>query len=313
MEPVNAAIVYYSSTGTVHALAQAAAEGAEKAGARVRLRKVAETAPPEAISAKPAWGQHLQDTADVAEASLDDLVWADAVLFGTPTRFGNPASQLRAFIDTTGSLWGEGKLADKVYSAFTASITRHGGQESTLLALANTFYHWGGIIVPPGYTDPIQFESGNPYGTSHVAGDGPPGDIALQAARHQARRVVDTAAALQAGRPCSTSRSSRLVQVRQTHPLPRLTDWLQRVNCHRAGHIDRLACEIDSAAPSNVGRVQVFPVAIRILRGNADGLGSTGMERRRHGESLVIHGYFGHPAVADLHNAINTAAFDHRR
>lgn len=200
MEPVNVAIIYYSATGTVHALAQAAADGAEKAGAHVRLRKVAELAPPEAISAKPAWAQHLQDTADVAEASLDDLAWADAVLFGTPTRFGNPASQLRAFIDTTGGLWFHGKLADKVYSAFTASNTTHGGQESTLLTLGNTFYHWGGIIVPPGYTDPVQFQSGNPYGTSHVAGDGPPSEVALQAARHQARRVVGTAASFKAGR-----------------------------------------------------------------------------------------------------------------
>ncbi|AWS44498.1 NAD(P)H dehydrogenase [Streptosporangium sp. 'caverna'] len=200
MEPVNAAIIYYSATGTVHALAQAVAEGAEKAGAHVRLRKVAETAPPEAIGAKPAWAQHLQDTADVAEAALDDLEWADAVLFGTPTRFGNPTSQLRAFIETTGGLWYQGKLAGKVYSAFTASNTAHGGQESTLLALGNTFYHWGGVIVPPGYTDPVQFRSGNPYGTSHVAGDGPPNDVSLEAARHQARRVVETAAALKAGR-----------------------------------------------------------------------------------------------------------------
>jgi NAD(P)H dehydrogenase (quinone) len=184
----------------VHALAQAAAEGADKAGAHVRLRKVAETAPPEAINARPEWGQHLQDTADVPEASHDDLEWADAVLFGTPTRFGSPASQLRAFIDTTGPLWFHGKLADKVYSAFTASNTTHGGQESTLLALGNTFHHWGGIIVPPGYTDPIQFQSGNPYGTSHVAAGGPPGEITLQAAHHQARRVVDTATALKAGR-----------------------------------------------------------------------------------------------------------------
>jgi len=73
------------------------------------------------------------------------------------------------------------------------------GQESTILALGNTFYHWGGIIVPPGYTDAIQFKSGNPYGTSHVAGDGPPGEVALQAARFQARRVVEIAAALNAG------------------------------------------------------------------------------------------------------------------
>ncbi|GIH62347.1 NAD(P)H:quinone oxidoreductase [Microbispora siamensis] len=200
MEPVNVAIVYYSATGTVHALAQAAVEGAEKAGAHVRLRKVAETAPPEVVGSRPEWVAHLRDTADVAEAGLDDLEWADAVLFGTPSRFGNPAGQLRAFIDTTGPLWYQGKLADKVYSAFTASNTAHGGQESTLLALGNTFYHWGGIIVPPGYTDPIQFQSGNPYGTSHVAGDGAPGEVSLQAARHQARRVVDTAALLKAGR-----------------------------------------------------------------------------------------------------------------
>jgi NAD(P)H dehydrogenase (quinone) len=200
MEPVNVAIIYYSATGTLHTLARAGADGAEKAGARVRLRKVAELAPPEAISANPAWGQHLQDTADVAEAGLDDMDWADAVLFGTPTRFGNPSSQLKAFIDTAGVLWRQGKLADKVYSAFTASGTAHGGQESTLLALGNVFYHWGGIIVPPGYTDPIQFQTGNPYGTSHVAGDGPPGDVVLEAARYQARRVVDTAAALKAGR-----------------------------------------------------------------------------------------------------------------
>jgi NAD(P)H dehydrogenase (quinone) len=200
VERVKAAIIYYSSTGTVHALARAAAEGAEKAGAHVRLRRIAELAPPAAIDANPAWRQHLQDTADVVEASLDDLAWADAVLFGTPARFGNPASQLRAFIDTTGPLWQGGNLVDKVYSAFTSSSTAHGGQESTLLALGNTFYHWGGIIVPPGYTDPIQYQSGNPYGTSHVVGDGPPGDVALEAARYQARRVVDTAAALKAGR-----------------------------------------------------------------------------------------------------------------
>jgi len=200
VEPVNVAIIYYSATGTVHALAQAAAEGAEKAGAQVRLRKVAETAPAEAINTRPEWVQHIQDTADVAEVGHDDLEWADAVLFGTPTRFGNPASQLRAFIDTTGPLWFQGKLAGKVYSAFTASNTLHGGQESTLLALGNTFYHWGGIIVPPGYTDPVQFQSGNPYGASHVAGDGPPSELNLQAARYQAGRVVETTAALKAGR-----------------------------------------------------------------------------------------------------------------
>ncbi|MCH6163874.1 NAD(P)H:quinone oxidoreductase [Streptomyces marispadix] len=200
MESVNVSIIYYSSTGTVHSLTQAAAEGAEKAGATVRVRKVAESAPPEAIAANPEWGQHLEATADVEQASNDDLLWADAVIFGTPTRFGNVSSQLKAFLDTAGPLWFQGALADKVYSAFTSSSTAHGGQESTLLALGNTFYHWGGIIVPPGYTDPVQFQSGNPYGTSHVTGEGPPGEVALKAAEYQAQRVVTTARALKVGR-----------------------------------------------------------------------------------------------------------------
>ncbi|MDG6107740.1 NAD(P)H:quinone oxidoreductase [Dactylosporangium aurantiacum] len=200
MEPVHAAIIYYSATGTVHALAQAAAEGAEQAGADVRLRKVAESAPPEAVDARPEWARHVRDTAGVAEAGLADLDWADVVLFGTPTRFGNVAAQLKAFVDATGPLWLRGALADKVYSAFTASNTAHGGQEATLLALGNVFHHWGGIIVPPGYTDPVQLRSGNPYGASHVAGDGPPGEVALRAAAYQAGRAVRTAAALKAGR-----------------------------------------------------------------------------------------------------------------
>jgi NAD(P)H dehydrogenase (quinone) len=200
VQAVNAAIIYYSATGTIHALAEAAAEGADKAGAEVRLRRVAETARAEVIATRPEWQAHLHETADIPEAALDDLEWADVVLFGTPTRFGNPTSQLRVFIESTGALWFQGKLADKVYSAFTASNTAHGGQESTLLALGNTFYHWGGIIVPPGYTDPIQFRSGNPYGASHVAGAGRPDDVALEAARFQARRAVETAAALKAGR-----------------------------------------------------------------------------------------------------------------
>jgi NAD(P)H dehydrogenase (quinone) len=200
VEPLTATIVYYSATGTLHALALAVAEGAEKAGAEVRLRKVAETAPQAAIEADPAWEQHLRDTADVPVVELDDLAWADAVLFGTPTRFGNPAAQIKAFLDSAGPLWFAGGLAGKVYSAFTASNTAHGGQESTILALSNVFYHWGGIIVPPGYTDPVQFRSGNPYGTSHVAGEGAPGEVVLEAARHQGRRAVETAAALKAGR-----------------------------------------------------------------------------------------------------------------
>lgn len=197
---VNVAVIYYSQTGTVHALAEAAAEGAAKRGAQVRLRRVRELAPDVVVSSKPEWRQHLDDVADVPLASLDDLVWADAVLVGTPTRYGNTASQLQQFIDTTGPIWQQGQLSDKVYGAFTASLTEHGGQESTLLVLHQVFSHWGGIIVPPGYTDPIQFEVGNPYGASYVAAGTAPDGLHLEAARYQARRATDIARLLKRGR-----------------------------------------------------------------------------------------------------------------
>ena len=122
--------------------------------------------------------------------------WADAVVFGTPTRYGNPASQLKQFIDTTGSMWLQGRLADKVYSAFVSAGTNHGGLESTLLALSNTFYHWGSIIVPPAFADPVQFANGNPYGVSFASSNGtvPPDETALASARFQGRRTVEVAA-----------------------------------------------------------------------------------------------------------------------
>ncbi|UPK76448.1 NAD(P)H:quinone oxidoreductase [Nocardioidaceae bacterium SCSIO 66511] len=201
MTEVKAAIVYYSSTGSVHALATAASEGAEKAGAQVRLRKVPELAPAEAIAANDRWLAHVDQAQEVPEATVEDLEWADAVLFGTPTRYGMVSSQLKQFIDTTGASWHAGRLADKVYSGFVSSATAHGGQETTLLSLFSVFAAWGGVIVPPGFTDPIQFAIGNPYGASHVSGqDGVPGDVELDAARYQARRAVETAAALRSGR-----------------------------------------------------------------------------------------------------------------
>ncbi len=143
----------------------------------------------------------MERTAHIPEASLEDLVWADAVLFGTPTRYGSVASQLQQFIDTTGPTWQRGQLSDKVYAAFTAGGTAHGGQESTLLSLSHVFTHWGGIMVPPGYTDGIQFQVGNPYGASFVASSGPdPDGPHLEAARYLAQRVTDVAAQLQRGR-----------------------------------------------------------------------------------------------------------------
>lgn len=185
------AVIYYSSTGNVHALAEAVAEGAAGAGAEVRLRRVAELAPDEAIDANPAWRAHADATADVPLASLDDLRWADGFAFGSPTRYGNVSSQLKQFLDTTAALWAAGELADKVATAFTSAINAHGGNESTLLALYNTMHHWGAIVVAPGYTHPAFAEAGgNPYGTAHASGGGPPGEEALEAARHQGRRLA---------------------------------------------------------------------------------------------------------------------------
>jgi NAD(P)H dehydrogenase (quinone) len=104
-------------------------------------------------------------------ATLDDLEWADGLAFGTPTRFGNVSAQLKQFIDQAGHLWQEGKLADKVATSFTSSQTAHGGQETTILALNNTLYHWGMLILPLGYTVREVFAAGgNPYGSSFVAG-----------------------------------------------------------------------------------------------------------------------------------------------
>ncbi|MFC9977303.1 NAD(P)H:quinone oxidoreductase [Spirillospora sp. NPDC127200] len=200
--PVNVSIVYYSATGTIAALAREMAETAQKAGAEVRLRKVAELAPREAIDGRPAWAANAAATADVPEAAADDLVWADAVLMGTPTRFGNVAAQLKQFLDTLGGPWAQGLLADKVYSGFASTGTLHGGHESTLLALSQTFVHFGGIIVPPGYTHPDKFVDGNPYGTSHCDRDGTHAvdEVARNAARVQAERVVKFARAVKAVR-----------------------------------------------------------------------------------------------------------------
>ncbi|WP_090100711.1 flavodoxin family protein [Lentzea jiangxiensis] len=188
---VNVTVVYYSSTGTIHRLAEEISETAEKQGAEVRLVRAAELAPRHAVDSRPAWAAHLRDTEDVPVASAGDVLWADAVLFGTPTRFGNVSAQLKQFIDTLGPAWSGGLLADKVYSAFTSGASTHGGMETTLVSIYNMACHFGGIIVPPG-------GDLNPYGTSHVLGadNAPVGDRALRAAQLQAERVVRVARAL---------------------------------------------------------------------------------------------------------------------
>lgn len=190
------AIIYYSATGHGTTMAKHVAAAAEAAGADVRVRHVAETHDPQSFAHNPAWTANYEATKDLPAATGDDIVWADAVIFGSPTRFGSPAAQLRTFIDSLGGLWADGKLADKVYAGYTSSNTLHGGQETTLLSLYITLIHWGGIIVPPGYTDPCKFVDGNPYGVSLVATHDNIDEFdeaTDNALDHLARRVVSVA------------------------------------------------------------------------------------------------------------------------
>jgi NAD(P)H dehydrogenase (quinone) len=195
--PAKVAVIYYSATGNVYEMARAVEEGAREAGAEVRFRKVRELAPEEAIKSNEGWYDHTLMTEDVPEAQLEDLEWADAYIFGTPTRFGNVSAQLKQFLDTTGGLWFQGKLADKVVSGFTSAQNPHGGQETTLLTLYNVFMHWGSIVVTPGYTDQAVFEAGgNPYGASSTGTEEGPTEQELAASRDLGRRVAEKAGLL---------------------------------------------------------------------------------------------------------------------
>ncbi|HYD52788.1 MAG TPA: NAD(P)H:quinone oxidoreductase type IV [Gemmatimonadaceae bacterium] len=195
---VRVAVVFYSTYGTNHRMAEIAAEAARATGAEVRLLRCRETAPEGVVAGQDAWRAQAERMSHIPEATPDDLVWANAFLFSTPTRYGVAASQMRAFIDTLGPVWQQGQLADKAATAMSSAMNAHGGQEATLLSMHATFMHWGSVIVAPGYTDPIQFQAGgNPYGVSVTAsGDGQIPEAQQEAIRHQARRLVKMAAKL---------------------------------------------------------------------------------------------------------------------
>jgi len=144
----------------------------------------------------------LEATKDVPVANSDDLEWADAVIFSSPTRFGNVASQMKNFLDMQGGLWAQGKLANKVVSAMSSAQNPNGGQEATIHAIYKTMSHWGAIIVPPGYLDASIFKAGgNPYGTSAtVDQENKMVDDVEEAVKFQAKRVVTVAGWLKKGR-----------------------------------------------------------------------------------------------------------------
>ena len=197
-------IVFYSTYGHIYRMAQAVAEGAKTVkGAEVEIRRVPETLPHEvlekmgAVEAQKAFSQ-------IPECAVDDLTKADAIIFGTPTRFGNMCGQMRQFLDATGQLWANGSLVGKVGSVFTSTATQHGGQESTILTFHVTLLHHGFVVVglPYAFQGQMRMDEitgGSPYGASTIAGgDGSrmPSENELEAARFQGKHVAGIASKL---------------------------------------------------------------------------------------------------------------------
>jgi len=197
-------IVYYSMYGHVHRLAEAVAEGAKEVeGAEVEMYRVPETLS-EDILGKMGALEAQKAFAHVPVSTVDKLAEADAIIFGTPTRYGNMCGQMRQFLDATTRLWTEGALIDKVGSVFTSSATQHGGQESTILSFHTTLLHLGMIIVGLPYSFQGQMRideitGGSPYGASTIAGgqgERMAGENELAAARFQGKRVAMIASKL---------------------------------------------------------------------------------------------------------------------
>ena len=194
-------IVYYSTYGHVHKMAEAVAEGVrEIAGAEAILRRVPETLSEEVLE-KMGAVEAQQSMSNVPVCTVDELASADAVIFGTPTRFGNMCGQMRQFLDATGQLWAKGALVGKVGSVFTSSATQHGGQESTILSFHITLLHHGFVVVGLPYTFQGQMRTdeitgGSPYGASTIAGgsgERMPSENELDAARFQGKHVATIA------------------------------------------------------------------------------------------------------------------------
>ena len=197
-------IVYYSTYGHIHKMAEAIAEGVREIdGAEAVLRRVPETLP-QAVLEKMGAVEAQQAFSQVPVCTVDELASADAVIFGTPTRFGNMCGQMRQFLDATGQLWAQGALVGKVGSVFTSTATQHGGQESTILSFHTTLLHHGFVIVglPYAFQGQMRIDEitgGSPYGASTIAGgsgERMPSENELAGARFQGKHVAAIAAKL---------------------------------------------------------------------------------------------------------------------
>ncbi len=191
-------IVYYSMYGHIHRMAEAIAEGAREVnGGEVTLRRVPETLPEEVLTKMGALDAQ-KSFSHIPVCTVDELASADAIIFGTPTRFGNMCGQMRQFLDATGQLWAEGALVNKVGSVFASSATQHGGQESTILSFHITLLHQGFVVVGLPYTFQGQMRideitGGSPYGATTVTGgqgERMPSENELDAARFQGKHVA---------------------------------------------------------------------------------------------------------------------------
>lgn len=199
-------VVYYSLYTHIHRMAEAVAEGINSVpGAEAVLRRVPETLSPEII-AKMGATEAQHSMAHIPICTIDELAEADAIIFGTPTRFGNMCGQMRQFLDATGSLWAKGALIGKVGSVFTSSNTQHGGQESTILSFHTTLLHHGFVVVglPYGFqgqTRTDEITGCSPYGASTIAGasgERMPSQNELDGARFQGKHVAEIASKLKA-------------------------------------------------------------------------------------------------------------------
>jgi NAD(P)H dehydrogenase (quinone) len=197
-------IVFYSAYGHIYKMAQAIAEGVNEVdGANVEIKKVQEILPVDVLE-KTGIADAQKAFEHIPIATLEDLAKADAIIIGTPTRFGNMCAQMRAFLDTTGSLWMKGTLVGKVGSVFTSTGTQHGGQETTILSTHNTLMHHGMVIVGLPYTFKGQLTTDeisgcSPYGASTIAGgqgERMPSENELAGARYQGRHVAIIASKL---------------------------------------------------------------------------------------------------------------------
>ena len=204
-------VLYYSSFGHIERMAEAEAEGARSAGVHVDVKRVPELVPrPQAQVAR----YKLDQLAPIAQ--VDDLLDYDAVIFGTPTRYGNMAAQMKNFIDQTGGLWAKDKLVGKVGSVFTATATQHGGQETTIVSFHIVLMHLGFVVIGLPYTFKGQLgvtevQGVSPYGASTVAGgDGMrlPSAVEIEAARYQGGHVATIAARLASGRGLHAQQAS---------------------------------------------------------------------------------------------------------